>query len=47
MQVMYINTGTKLTSAKWWLTDKEPACQHTRHMRHGRQKFDLWVGKIP
>ena len=45
---MYINTVTKLTSAKWWLTGREPACQCRRHTRHRRQNLPTGdVGLIP
>ena len=47
MQVMYINTVTKLTSAKWWLTGKEPTCQCRRHTRHKRQTLPaMWVWSL-
>ena len=47
---MYINTVTKLLSAKWWLTGKEPACQCRRHTRHRRQNLpamrEMWVWSL-
>ena len=47
---MYINTVTKLTSAKWWLTGKEPTCQCRRHTRHKRQTlpamWEMWVWSL-
>ena len=41
LSFLFLNYSRLYTGLPWWLSDKEPACQCSRH------GFDLWSGRSP